>query len=345
MYRRYFYCLLIIVGLCSCGQSAPPALLIATDRQGVPVPSTVPITATVYLTPTAHIAPTPERAVQETPSAEPRPQSLPMPSIVGYAAYRVHEGDTVEDISMRGGSDPELLMRYNRLTAPPQPGRELLVPRLSGYTSELTGTRMLITRGDTSKRWVALTFDGGGNNAYTDKLLDILRDAHVHVTFFVLGDSIMLRPDLLQRMVREGHELGNHSYHHPDFRTLTPAQMRRELERTELVVQKAIGDSATTRPYVRLPYGSHNRQVVETMIAAGYIPIQWSIDSYDSHGKPLTSVEIANKVNTQLTEKKVPGAIVLLHCTEASVNAIPTLLKLLKARDIEVHTLTEVLGP
>ena len=87
------------------------------------------------------------------------------------------------------------------------------------------------------------------------------------------------------------------SYHHPDFTKLTPQQMRDELDNTERVIQQILGPQASTRPYVRLPYGASNPQVISTVVSHGYLPIYWSIDSYDSHGKRRTPAEIAEMVD------------------------------------------------
>lgn len=268
-----------------------------------------------------------------------------VPQITGYTAYRVRKGDTIASISAMGGSEPELVLAYNRLLEAPQPGRELIIPQLLGRTSELTKTNMLVVRGNTHKRWVALTFDCGGLNSNTSSLLDVLHAANIKVTFFLHGDSIQHNPALLRRMASEGHEIANHSYDHPDFTKLRPQQMRNELDKTERVIQKILGPQASTRPYVRLPYGASNKQVISTVVSHGYLPIHWSIDSYDSHGKRRTPVEIAELVNSQLTEQQVPGAIILMHCMDRSIAAVPQILNTLKKRQIEVHTVTDVLGP
>lgn len=336
--------MILVLWVTACGQVQPEG----AAPQAASVTSSVP---TVAYSPTA--LPIPTSLPKPTPIHQPESQTMSLhmaraeaqPQITSYVAYRVKIDDTLERISALGGSKPDLLMRYNRLTDPPQPGRELLIPRLAGQTSELTKTYMLVTQGNTQKRWVALTFDCGGINPNTDTLLDTLRENNMKVSFFLHGDSILHNPGLLRRMVREGHEIANHSYSHPDFTKLTPQEMRDELDKTERVIKDILGEQATTRPYVRLPYGASNRQVIETVVSHGYLPIHWTIDSYDSHGKRRSPTEIADIVDNQLTEEQVPGAIVLMHCMDRSIAAVPQILETFHKRKIEVHTVTDVLEP
>ena len=107
--------------------------------------------------------------------------------------------------------------------------------------------------GNTSRPRIALTFDAGGPSAPTGRILDILAKHHVHSTFFITGDWANLYPDLVSRIHNDGHEIGNHTMHHIDLRTLSDVEVCNELNQANQVISGITG--VTTRPYYRPPYG------------------------------------------------------------------------------------------
>jgi peptidoglycan-N-acetylmuramic acid deacetylase len=325
---------LVVVWLAACTQvhpAEPTLTLVPTGIPPSPSPTHEPPTRVVLRYPTASVT---------LPTATPAPRPID-----GYVAYRVRAGDTLMTIGMRSGSDAKLIAGYNRLIGAPQPGRELIVPHLVGRSTTITSTKIMVLRGNTTKPWVALTFDCGGVNPHVPELLDTLYEANVHVTFFLHGDSIGQNPELLRRMVRDGHELANHSYTHPDFTTLTPDQIRQELDLTEATIRELTDGMATTRPYFRFPYGTSSPEAVDTVVAHGYLPVHWTLDTLDSVGEHKTADEIAERVAQHLADEEVPGAIILAHCLGSTIEAVPQILAALSQRGIEVHTLTDVLGP
>jgi peptidoglycan/xylan/chitin deacetylase (PgdA/CDA1 family) len=324
---------LLVVWLVACAQVRPAEPTPTLAPTGIP-PAPLPTNQ-----------PQPAQVVLRYPTSVSLPTARPTPRPVdGYVAYRVKAGDTLMAIGMRGGSDAKLIAGYNRLVGAPQPGRELIVPHLVGRATAITSTKIMVLRGNTTKPWVALTFDCGGVNPRTSELLDTLYEADVQVTFFLHGDSIAQNPELLQRMVREGHELANHSYSHSDFTMLTPDEMRQELDLTETTVRELTDGMATTRPYFRFPYGASSPEAVDTVVAHGYLPVHWTLDTLDSVGGHKTAEEIVERVNEHLTDEEVPGAIILAHCMGSTIEAVPQILAALSQRGIEVHTLTDVLG-
>ena len=110
--------------------------------------------------------------------------------------------------------------------------------------------------GNTGRPAVDLTFDAGGPSEPTARILDILAKHHVHSTFFITGDWANLNPDLVRRISKEDHEIGNHTMHHPDLRTLPDQGVCSELNQAEQVVSSLTG--VTTRPYYRPPYGGRD---------------------------------------------------------------------------------------
>ena len=95
-----------------------------------------------------------------------------------------------------------------------------------------------ITRLDTDQRIVALTFDDGPNPPYTDRLLEVLAKHEVKATFFMIGNRIEKHPETVNRVIAEGHQIGNHSYSHPLLGFLPPAYVQREIARTDKLIQQ-----------------------------------------------------------------------------------------------------------
>jgi peptidoglycan/xylan/chitin deacetylase (PgdA/CDA1 family) len=101
--------------------------------------------------------------------------------------------------------------------------------------------------------YIAMTFDDGPSATLTPKLLDLLAAHHIKATFFVIGENVAQHPDIIARAAREGHEIANHSWSHPNLAKLSEESVRRQLWRTDDAIKSATG----TRPtLLRPPYGS-----------------------------------------------------------------------------------------
>lgn len=323
-------------------------LFLAGSGCGMMFSTFVPVSALPTPTPQRPSVspPTPTVQMTATPTAEPTVTPSPTPvEISAYTAYRVQPGDTLEAISRRGGSIPTLVADYNRLVGELNVGRELIVPQVRGAINSLPKKAMMVIKGNTVEPWVALTFDCGGDNPRAHDILATLKAAQVRVTFFLLGSSIINDAELLRRMVADGHELANHSYTHADFTTLTDAQIADELRRTEVAVQAIVGPEVSLRPYFRFPYGAYDRRTLDTVIANGYLPIHWTLDSLDAVGEPKTPEFLAERITATLPQEEVPGAIILAHCIGKTADALPVVLETFAAQGIEVRPLSDVLGP
>ncbi len=265
------------------------------------------------------------------------------PHIVGYRAHLFAAGEDLASVAQQGGSDELLIKAYNHIPATPPVGRPLIVPHLAGYDNTLPLRTLLITRGHSEQPWVALTLDAGAGSAPVPAILDTLRARNVRITFFLTGAWINENPDLTRQMVADGHEIANHSYTHADFTTLSEAAMIEELEATERLLQQVAGTS--TRPYFRPPYGAYSEQVLLTTIEQGYMPIYWTLDSLDSVGEPKTPDFLVERITGTLSPEELRGSIILAHCgSQATADALPEILDRFAAMDLEVRTLSEVLG-
>ena len=151
---------------------------------------------------------------------------------------------------------------------------------------------------------IALTFDDGPHPEYTPIILDILKEYNVHATFFLIGENAERNPDLVRRILREGHETGNHTYLHKNLREHTPGCIYEEISMAEEAILR-IADQRTK--LLRPPGGLYDKQVCETARRLDYDIILWTIDTLD--WKHPTPEEIVQKVESCVQ----CGDIILCH--------------------------------
>ena len=165
--------------------------------------------------------------------------------------------------------------------------------------------------GDTSQKVIYLTFDCGYENGYTASILDTLKKHNAPAAFFVVGNIIESAPDLIRRMVAEGHIVGNHTYHHPDMSSISDqAAFQKELESLEALFQETTGQ--TMSKYYRPPQGKYNVENLRQAKALGYKTILWSLAYVDWYVDDQPTPEQAY---SKLLPRIHDGAIVLLHST------------------------------
>ncbi len=153
-------------------------------------------------------------------------------------------------------------------------------------------------------RTMVLTFDDGPDSRYTPAVLDTLAEYNVHAMFFVCGEMAELRPDLLERMVDEGHVVGNHTWSHPLLTQLGRRQIRSQMERTSDVVEEACG----VRPeWFRAPYGAWNRAAFQIGAELGMEPMAWTVDTLD------WQTPGARTIADRVEKGAAPGVVVLAH--------------------------------
>lgn len=184
-------------------------------------------------------------------------------------------------------------------------------------------------------RCVALTFDDGPG-AYTESLLDTLAGYRARATFFVIGRMAFGDGEnTLRRMVAEGHELGNHTWAHPQLPQLSQTAIREELGRTQWLVKQATG---VTMILMRPPYGLTDSRVAAESRQLGLAQILWDVDTLDWRDQN------ASVVARRATEAG-PGSIVLMHdIHHSTVQAVPRMLDEFAARGYRFVTLSELYG-
>ncbi|MCY9694451.1 polysaccharide deacetylase family protein [Paenibacillus alginolyticus] len=196
-------------------------------------------------------------------------------------------------------------------------------------------------RGSAQEKKVALTFDDGPDTRFTPKVLDALKASQVKATFFVLGSLANAHPDMIRRIVNEGHVIGNHSYSHANLPKLTVDKFQSQIMSTESVLQGLIGYAPKL---IRPPYGAINEEQVRWIADHHYLIVNWNVDSLD--WKSLNSDQVLNNIMQQTK----PGSIILQHSGGAdsqdlsgTVQAIGPLISKLKAAGYTFVTVPELL--
>ncbi|MEZ5339154.1 MAG: polysaccharide deacetylase family protein [bacterium] len=184
----------------------------------------------------------------------------------------------------------------------------------------------------TERRFCALTFDDGPDSRYTMQVHDILRDEGIRATFFVVGRNVDRFPEQVIALAEYGHEIGNHSYTHKDMLTLSKAQIRKEIDETDAVLDKL----GITAHWFRPPYGSFNRTVVDIVADSDLDTMLWSVDPLDWK-RPGASV-----IRKRVVDNTGPGAVVLMHSTVSqTVEALPGIIADLRAEGYTFVTVSE----
>ena len=197
----------------------------------------------------------------------------------------------------------------------------------------------------TARKVVALTFDDGPYPPYTEQILDVLKEAHVPATFFVVGVNAQKYPELVRRIVDEGHQVGNHTYHHFDLLKSDSAAIAQEVDSTSAAILEITGSKTLL---VRPPHGFRDALVMEMMVERKLSVVEWSVASRD-----WTNPGVEAIVDRTLRKVK-NGAIILLHDGDGveqtasraqTVEATRRIICELKDKGYTFVTVSEILKP
>ncbi|WP_258142370.1 polysaccharide deacetylase family protein [Arthrobacter sp. MYb227] len=181
------------------------------------------------------------------------------------------------------------------------------------------------------EKCVALTFDDGPGS-HTPELLKVLAQYDAKATFFLIGENVAKHPDIVKAELDAGHEIGNHSWAHKDLSKMSVTAAKKDLQKSDDAIQKAIEQKATL---VRPPFGALAPSLKKSLD----VPVAlWSVDTLDWKTRDTKKTE-------KSAEKVKPGDIVLMHdIHESTVKAVPEMLKTLKAQGYHFVTVTEIIG-
>ncbi|MBM7647423.1 polysaccharide deacetylase family sporulation protein PdaB [Bacillus ectoiniformans] len=197
----------------------------------------------------------------------------------------------------------------------------------------------LYYNGTGAYKQIALSFDDGPDEEYTPKILDILKEKQVKATFFVVGQQVKWFPEMLCRIIDEGHEVGNHSFTHPEFSELTTSELIEEIDQTEQVIAQVSGCFPTV---MRPPFGDVTANDIEVINDLGLKVVLWSVDTQDWKG--LSKKRIIHKVMDQA----MPGSIILQHShncmpLDGTVEALPVIIDRLSEQGYQFVTISEMM--
>jgi peptidoglycan/xylan/chitin deacetylase (PgdA/CDA1 family) len=184
--------------------------------------------------------------------------------------------------------------------------------------------------------YIAMTFDDGPSATLTPKLLDLLAAHHIKATFFVIGENVAEHPEIVARAAREGHEIANHSWSHPNLGKMSDEGVRRQLQQTDDAIKNATGKRPTL---MRPPYGSitarEKRWIHDEF---DYDIILWDVDPYDWK-RPGPAV-----VRSRILKETRPGSIVLSHDIHpGTIEAMPSTFDELEAKGFKFVTVSELI--
>lgn len=159
-----------------------------------------------------------------------------------------------------------------------------------------------------TKKEIYLTFDNGYENGYTAQILDVLKKEKVPATFFVTGHYLESAADLVKRMAKEGHIVGNHSWHHPDLTQVSDERLKEELEKVRVKTKELTGQKEMN--YLRPPRGIFSERTMKLSKDAGYTHVFWSLAFVDWN---VNQQKGWNYSYDNIMAQIHPGAILLLH--------------------------------
>jgi peptidoglycan/xylan/chitin deacetylase (PgdA/CDA1 family) len=193
------------------------------------------------------------------------------------------------------------------------------------------------------EKTVTLTFDDGPDPRFTPEILGILRERHIPATFFIVGEHALAHPDLVRKVVQEGHVLANHTMTHPHLETFTADEVRSELLGVDQALLQILGPAQPVPRFFRPPRGKQSEVIRQTALELHKQTVLWNVCLENSS---TTSPEAVERRVVQLVEER-GGGILLAHDGELdrtlTVQSLPRVLDTLLAKGYRFIPLAEYL--
>ena len=211
-------------------------------------------------------------------------------------------------------------------------------PKEANFISDHHGLYIDNKSNSNGKKVLYLTFDAGYENGNIEKILDVLKDEGIIGAFFILNNLINKNPELVRRMVKEGHLVCNHTSNHKDISGLTSDEILANLESLESKFEDCTG--AKMNKFFRFPEGKYSKSALLTLEDAGYTCVFWSMayDDWDNSRQP--NPEVAKQKLLSTTHE---GAIILLHPTsETNAKILPDLIRTWRSMGYTFGSLNDI---
>lgn len=196
------------------------------------------------------------------------------------------------------------------------------------------GADRIFRSSNVKKKQIALTFDDGPNERWTEKYLDLLADKGIKASFFMLGKNAKNHPELVRKVSAAGHDIGIHSYDHDDLKKQEYAAIQEDLILSQDTIAQITGVVPTL---FRPPYGSIDAQVIEVAQEQGLLMVLWNVDPQD------WLLDTKEKVAKAVLDHVEPGNIVVMHEGKSvTYGALPMIIDTLKEEGYEFVTIREL---
>jgi len=192
-----------------------------------------------------------------------------------------------------------------------------------------------IYKGNPEKPMVTFLINVAWGDEFIRPMLDVLDDHDVKVTFFLDGSWTAKTPDLVKEIYRQGHEIGNHAYSHPDLAKSSSAKTRDELRKTNEIIEKTIGVKPT---WFGPPSGSFTDETIAIARDEGMLTVLWTVDTVD--WKQPESNEMVNRVLSKVEN----GSMILMHPTKPTAEGMDRLIKGIKEKGLAIGTVSGLLS-
>jgi probable sporulation protein (polysaccharide deacetylase family) len=194
-----------------------------------------------------------------------------------------------------------------------------------------------VYRGNPNKMMVSLMINVAWGNEFIEPMLKTLEEEKVKATFFLDGTWLKSNAELAKKIQAAGHELSNHAYNHPNMSTLSRDSQYQQISKTEALLESVLGEKDNR--WFAPPSGDYNGTTLTVAHSQGLRTVMWTIDTVDWQ-KPPASI-ILSRVRSKLH----PGALILMHPTASTRDAIPDLIKIIKSKGYQLGTVSDTLSP
>ncbi|HIW35100.1 MAG TPA: polysaccharide deacetylase family protein [Candidatus Paenibacillus intestinavium] len=191
-----------------------------------------------------------------------------------------------------------------------------------------------IYKGNANKQMIGFMINVAWGNEYIESILSTLEREQVYATFFLDGTWLRDNKELAIKIQNAGHELSNHAYSHPDMAKLSRSEQERQITRTEQLLKELNVENKWFAP----PSGSFNQTTIQVARDQGLLTVLWTIDTIDWRRPPAATV--VTRVTTQLE----PGALILMHPTISTAEAMPEMIKIIKDQGYSIGTVSNTLS-